>query len=119
MTEIESAHRAVERSRATQYLNGWAGTSRELTAAIDVLHTLQQSLSSQPPSPERRQQLRSELQAFRTELRLAARLHEQAACWENNWALAVQDTLGLRASAYGPDGAPSSGSAIRRMAWEG
>jgi hypothetical protein len=119
MTEIDAAHRAVVRSRETKYLNRWDSTSRELATAIDALHNLEKSLRRQPPSPELRHQLRSELGAFRAELRLATSLHERAAIWEDNRALAVKDILGLRAAAYGPDGALSAGTAIRRKAWEG
>lgn len=119
MSLIEEVRQAVQRSKAEWYLGGWDNTTRELSAAVDALRTLETALRLEIPSTAQRRRLMSEIMAFRSELRLAERLHSQASGWEAKWALAVQDALGLRAAAYGPDGAAQSGRAIRSMAWEG
>jgi hypothetical protein len=119
MNELEEARRALERSRSGRYLDNGDDATRELTTAIDALRRLESRVLGTSPCAERRQELTSGLNAFRIELRMANRLHQQAASWESRWAAALQDSLGLRAAAYGRDGSPARDEALRRTAWEG
>jgi len=119
MNEVEEAHRAVERSRAQHYLKDWDAATIELGTAVEALRGLESALAREAPGTARRSELRASLHAFQRELRLAQRIHDQAASWESRWASAVQDSLGMRAAAYGPDGAAAAGESIRRTAWEG
>lgn len=119
MSEVEEAHRSVQQSRSERYLNNWDESTRELIMAADALRRLEASLKHELPAAERRTELIAELNAFKMELRLAQRIHDHAASWENGWANAVQEALGLRAASYGPDGTALRGESIRRTAWEG